>query len=70
MEPRRDILTVAQVAEDMQVTRGAILDAINHGGLRAKKFGNRVGYRIRREDYEEREATPTPPVAKPTLGRR
>jgi excisionase family DNA binding protein len=65
MNPTTDeVLTVDEVAAALRVPRENVLRAIRKGELRAKKFGNRGGYRIRRVDYEEWLATPTP--RKPT----
>jgi hypothetical protein len=36
-----------------------VLEAIRRGELPAKKFGNHLGYRIRRVDYDAWLATPT-----------
>ena len=53
-----DILTVDAVASLLGITREAVLIAIRRKELHAKKFGNRLGYRIRRADYEAWLATP------------
>jgi hypothetical protein len=62
METPDAILTVDDVAALARVTRTAVLDAIGRGDLRAKKFGNRLGYRIRMVDYLAWIATPTQPA--------
>ena len=62
MESLDAILTVDDVAVLARVTRTAVLDAIRRGDLRAKKFGNRHGYRIRMADYQAWIATPTLPT--------
>lgn len=59
MGTQEDMLTVEQIAQRVQITRRAVLNAINRGELPAKKFGNRVGYRVRYADYEAWLAKPT-----------
>jgi excisionase family DNA binding protein len=50
--PDEVLMTVKDVAARVQLSREAILDAIRRGDLRAHKFGNRGGWRIRPADYE------------------
>ncbi len=59
MDSDTSVLTVDDVAALLAVTRRAVLEAIRRGELPAKKFGNHLGYRIRRVDNEAWLATPT-----------
>jgi excisionase family DNA binding protein len=47
----RQLLTVAQVAEEFQVTTQTIRNWIDHGTLPAVRVGR--AFRVRREDVEE-----------------
>jgi excisionase family DNA binding protein len=47
-----DLLTVAEVAERLGVTTGAVLDWIKRGEIRASNLGGRAGWRIRPQDVE------------------
>lgn len=53
MDPADEVLTVGDVMARMRLSRDTILREIRGGKLRAKRFGNRGGYRIRRVDYDE-----------------
>lgn len=53
MNPADEVLTVTDVMQRMHLSRDTVLREIARGKLRAKKFGNRGGYRIRRVDYDE-----------------
>jgi excisionase family DNA binding protein len=66
MDRGSDVLTVDEIAERVHITREAVLLAIHRGELPAKKFGNRVGWRVRLADYEKWLATPTLPKQKET----
>jgi len=45
------VLTVLDIMQRLHLTRDTVLQEIRHGNLKAKKFGNRGGYRIRIGDY-------------------
>lgn len=60
MEPTDEILTVDDVMARLGIGRETVLRAIRRSELKAKKFGNLRGYRIRLEDYRAWIATPTP----------
>jgi excisionase family DNA binding protein len=52
------MLTAQQVAQLAQVSQFTVIREIHRGNLKAKKFGNRGGYRIRLQDCREWMTTP------------
>jgi excisionase family DNA binding protein len=50
---RDQLLTVADVAAHLGAHESTVRIWIRAGELKASKFGTRIGYRIRRGDYEE-----------------
>ncbi|MHB1490089.1 MAG: helix-turn-helix domain-containing protein [Cellulomonas sp.] len=65
-EARREMLTVAETADELAVTERLIRKLISSGQLRAVKVGTRV-VRIRRTDLED---LLRPARVVPQLGRR
>jgi excisionase family DNA binding protein len=55
------LLTVQEVMARVGLSSDVVLRHIRDGRLKAKKFGNRGGYRIRIQDYREWLAASTPP---------
>jgi excisionase family DNA binding protein len=53
------VLTVAEVMDRLHLGRKYVLTEIARGNLKAKKFGNRGGYRIRVQDYHTWLTTPS-----------
>ena len=53
------VLTVSEVMQRLHLSRSFVLREIGEGRLRAKKFGNRSGYRIRVQDYHTWLTTPS-----------
>ena len=46
-------LTVAQIAEELQVHQETVRRWLRDGRLEGKNFGGKSGYRIRQEDLEK-----------------
>ncbi len=46
-----EMLTVQEVMALTHLSHATVLREIHRGNVKAKKFGNRGGYRIRREDF-------------------
>jgi excisionase family DNA binding protein len=47
------LLTVADIAGHIGAHEGTVRQWIKQGELKATKFSTRIGWRIRRSDYEE-----------------
>jgi excisionase family DNA binding protein len=53
-DPRSEqLLTVAEVAAHIGANEQTVRQWIRQGELRAAKFGTRIGYRIKRADYDD-----------------
>jgi excisionase family DNA binding protein len=70
-DPRDDqMLTVADVAAHLGAHEQTVRHWIKRGDLKAAKFGTRIGYRIKRSDYDDflRRRTLTGAIARQLLG--
>ena len=53
MSDDQDVLyTVREVAEKLKISPEAVTRYIRTGRLKAISFGGRIGYRVRKKDYE------------------
>lgn len=69
-DPRSEqLLTVAEVAAHIGANEQTVRQWIRQGELRAAKFGTRIGYRIKRADYDDflRRRTLTTAIARQLL---
>lgn len=51
LQDPEQLLTVADIAAHIGAHEATVRGWIKHGELRASKFGTRIGYRVRRADY-------------------